>query len=824
VSRLIEQIIMASQANSAKSIINKLKHERIKHMNNSLNLAFNKTCKKEGLIPNYIAINIRNKSEAAKKTLRQARRIWLNNEIKFLYKKSNNLVHNIKLLKAKLRSKIPKHELGSVIHKINDKICKKKKQKSKVLQQKLTKLRKSQKVGSAPTLLNHKFYPRVINLTNINLTQNEESILGKINKYNPTDNLLTQQNITELVIETETALSYVKKDIREKIRYEAANKLEKIISKSKQRRIRYKRRHTNERQTMNQIKAKILQNKAKTVSADKSNSTVIISEEDLNKKVNEFFSKNKVSQITDKTNQYNKNIKSLIRSSCVINPDAKKHLYNPQAKAPKFRPLVKTHKPDYPIRPIVNCIDSPSYKLSKYICNLIKSVIPTESVNTCKNSQEFIDKIKNVKMEKNHVLVTVDVENMYANIPCNEALEALGNRLTRSKKFSNEEINDIMTMVMEILKQNYFEWNNSIYQDPNGLPMGGPLSALLAEIYLQQFEESFILNNRNPHFNKIKFYCRYVDDIIILIRSTIRQTKQILNHLNNIHETVKFKMENEKDHTINFLDVKVIKSGENVKFGIHHKPTQTDLIIPKDSNHPYAYKMSAFRSMVNRLLSYNLSPEEYEKERCLIKTIAYNNGYEPNLIDNIIRKTKFQKAKNNPTSTKNDKTYIPFNYMGVYSETIGNVFRKHNIQPGYKIKNKHYFDNSSNKCNIKKEHTKGVYMIECNNGDKCNKKYIGFTNRNFYDRFKEHNAIKQNNPASMMAKHLKENKGHSIDFSKSMSVLKRCNNRKKANIWEEYSIYKYCTNHGNDSLLNKKEDFSDKITYKILNQLDSENN
>jgi len=424
-----------------------------------------------------------------------------------------------------------------------------------------------------------------------------------------------------------------------------------------------------------------------------------------------------------------------------------------------------------------------------------------------------------MKIEQNHIFATIDVDNMYSNIPCDEALEALGNRLTESKQFNNDEIKDILNMVGEIIKQNYYEWNGNIYHDPKGLPMGGPLSALLAEIFLQKFEESHILNNKNPHHSKIKFYCRYVDDAIFLLRCTKRQAKQLLIYLNSIHETIKFKLETENNHEIHFLDVKVIKNGETVRFGIYHKPTQTDLVIPKDSNHPYAYKMSAFRAMINRLLSFNLSPEEYEKEKLIIKQIALNNGYDHSLIDNMIRKTKLNKIKNSPKNAESNKTYIPFTYTGVFSETIGNIFKRHDIQPGYKIKNKNLFSSSSGK-KVTKENMKGVYMVECNSGAQCDKKYIGFTNRNFHSRFKEHNARNQNNPTSIVAKHLKENTNHSIEFNTSMSVLKQCNNAKKANVWEEYFIYKHCKSNGKNNLLNKKEDFSDKITYEILNELD----
>lgn len=372
-------------------------------------------------------------------------------------------------------------------------------------------------------------------------------------------------------------------------------------------------------------------------------------------------------------------------------------------------------------------------------------------------------------------------------------------------------------MVEEITKQNYFEWNGKTYCNPKGLPMGGPLSALLAEIYLQQFEKNNILTPTNPHHRKILFYRRYVDDSFIVFKGTKRQANVFLKYLNNIHNSIKFKMELEDNNCLNFLDVKITKvNNSNYEFGIYRKPTQTDLVIPKNSNHPYQYKLSAFRSMIYRLLTYNLCSREFEKEKNIIKQIAFNNGYDIQLIDNLIRKTKYNLHK--PQDHSINKKYIPFCYVNKFSETIGNIFKNNGFQPGYKLNRKPI---QGEKQSIDKKQDKGVYLIECNNGDKCDKKYVGYTNRSFYQRFKEHNATKQVNPTSIVAQHLQSNKGHKIDFEKSLSVLKSCGQKNKAKVWEELFIFQHMRGHGNDTMLNKREEYSDKITYQLFCDVDN---
>ena len=58
----------------------------------------------------------------------------------------------------------------------------------------------------------------------------------------------------------------------------------------------------------------------------------------------------------------------------------------------------------------------------------------------------------------------------------------------------------------------YFQFRNSFYQQINGLPMGAPLSGLLAIIYAEHIENWAL----NSYFLKHMSWGRYMDDIISL--------------------------------------------------------------------------------------------------------------------------------------------------------------------------------------------------------------------------------------------------------------------------------------------------------------------
>ena len=60
------------------------------------------------------------------------------------------------------------------------------------------------------------------------------------------------------------------------------------------------------------------------------------------------------------------------------------------------------------------------------------------------------------------------------------------NIMTKNK-IDKITINQTTMLLDTILKQNYFKFENKYYQPEKGVAMGSPISALIAEIFLQFF-------------------------------------------------------------------------------------------------------------------------------------------------------------------------------------------------------------------------------------------------------------------------------------------------------------------------------------------------
>jgi len=128
-------------------------------------------------------------------------------------------------------------------------------------------------------------------------------------------------------------------------------------------------------------------------------------------------------------------------------------------------------------------------------------------------------------------MITLDIKDMYINLPIKGILKAAKTWL--QKTVNNPETNkQTMMFLSKIMEQNYFQYNKQCYKPQNGIAMGSPLSGYLAEIYIQEIEETYV-----KHWidSKEIIYCRrFVDGIFILYNQNKTNEQQILNRINKI--------------------------------------------------------------------------------------------------------------------------------------------------------------------------------------------------------------------------------------------------------------------------------------------------
>ena len=134
------------------------------------------------------------------------------------------------------------------------------------------------------------------------------------------------------------------------------------------------------------------------------------------------------------------------------------------SQPPRIYGFPKIHKPDVPLRPIVACIASPSYQLSKYISDLISPLAGRTSSHV-KNSAHFVEVMRSITIQDDEVLASFDITLLFTNVPVDEAVRVIKTKLQDDETLKDRTplSADMVTELMELcLTSTYFSYDGEI--------------------------------------------------------------------------------------------------------------------------------------------------------------------------------------------------------------------------------------------------------------------------------------------------------------------------------------------------------------------------
>ena len=262
---------------------------------------------------------------------------------------------------------------------------------------------------------------------------------------------------------------------------------------------------------------------------------------------------------------------------------------------PSFYGLPKIHKPNIPLRPIVSAMGSVTYNLAKHLVSIL-SPLYGDTDHHVKDSVDFTRSLLDLRLTRNEIMVSFDVESLFTSVPIKEAMKIIEKRLKEDANLQDRtpiSVVDIMKLLEFCLTTTYFRFRNIFYKQIEGLAMGSPISPVVANIYMEEFENQALQSSHHSP----RVWKRYIDDIFAVIR--VRHLNPFLKHLNSLRPgIIKFTHEVEEKSTLPFLEVLITRTDEgNLFFGVYRKPTHTDQLLNFTSHHP----MSAKRSVVTTL-------------------------------------------------------------------------------------------------------------------------------------------------------------------------------------------------------------------------------
>ena len=406
---------------------------------------------------------------------------------------------------------------------------------------------------------------------------------------------------------------------------------------------------------------------------------------------------------------------------------------------------------------------------------------------------DFIKKVRDITLAEGDQLVSFDVVSLFTSVPRPEAMQELRRRLDQDTQLLDRtmlSIDKIMELINLCLDNTYFQLGDNFYEQRQGLAMGSPLSPILADLYMEWLEAKVKVQDKEGH---IKMWKRYVDDVFAIIAKE-GDPQSILDQANTLSETVKFTLEVEKEGTLPFLDVELIKNKNRIDTKVYRKATDSGRYLHYTSNHPRSVKVGVAACLLRRAETHCGTAIEKKREKKEVITTLKRNGYPQSVFSELERK----KEREKDTTRKKKEEYknvVTIPYIAGLSEAIRREGEKVGLKTVFAAK-----DTLKKRLTHLKPKGEGkdknlVYKIPCH----CGANYVGETGRQLQVRVNEHRRnwekMKRDkeeekdteNISSLLAIHAVE-KEHQIKWEE-VKILASEVNMKKRKIHEAAAIY-----------------------------------
>jgi hypothetical protein len=265
-----------------------------------------------------------------------------------------------------------------------------------------------------------------------------------------------------------------------------------------------------------------------------------------------------------------------------------------------------------------------------------KHLVP-ELPSFLQDTPDLLRHFENLNQEElpiNAFPISIDVVGLYSNIPMEEGIECLREALN-TRKDQTTPTTLLITLLTLVLSLNIFEFGTQLFQQLLGTAMGTKVAPTFANIFMGKLDK-MILNTSN---NCIRFYKRFIDDILIFWTSTEEDFLEFMTKINNLHETIKFTHSyNISDKSTTYLDMTIKLKNGKVVTDFYRKPTDKIQYLLPSSCHPSHTFKSIPYSLAIRLVRICSTKQILQQRLGELKTMLLSRKYNKNVVNAAIEK------------------------------------------------------------------------------------------------------------------------------------------------------------------------------------------
>ena len=195
--------------------------------------------------------------------------------------------------------------------------------------------------------------------------------------------------------------------------------------------------------------------------------------------------------------------------------------------------------------PIVSACGTATYQLTKFLTKILQRYTGI-TPSFVKDSKSFSEHLRLVHIGEDKELVSFDISALFTSIPVPTALDVINHWFCEHiedpeakhkygcsfKHTIGLEKDEVMHLLKLVLENCVFMFQDKFFKQLHGAVMGSPCSPVVANIYMEYFED-LALGSELPI--PVKDWKRYVDDVFSIIpkgnRDTMLQYLTPLTHI-----------------------------------------------------------------------------------------------------------------------------------------------------------------------------------------------------------------------------------------------------------------------------------------------------
>lgn len=301
------------------------------------------------------------------------------------------------------------------------------------------------------------------------------------------------------------------------------------------------------------------------VATDKSKKTVVMDMEEYRQKVRKMMSDMGIyreQKFSAKNALMVKNRKFLeqLYDKKVIKYTEMKVAVARERETPRIYGLLKDHKENFPLRPVVNTRGSPGYTIAKTLCTIFADMGDGGRYDIL-SSTILVDAMRELPWEGDIRMATADIRSMFTNITRDMAMRSIEIRYEKLKTRLDLTLNDMKALFsFACYEAGEIMFEDDIWVQIMGLLMGNPFSTMMAGwTTLDMLEEA------DAKVTPLFFMLKYIDDFLMV--NTVERIEQYVRTISNSRKSIKFDITHEENNMLNFLDITIIRE----RWGIWHE-------------------------------------------------------------------------------------------------------------------------------------------------------------------------------------------------------------------------------------------------------------